>query len=110
MLTSVFDSNLIDYTSPTLLNYKPNTIFAAKTGTDDFNSYTIGYNPNYTIGIWCGDDNNQLLKYKNVSKKVFLETANDINKENVWYTIPSYIEEKNILDTSNSSSLYWFLK
>ena len=107
MLLSPFDKNLTSYTSPTLINYQTKHRFAAKTGTDSNNSYTIGFNPIYTIGVWCGNDDNSNLTYKNISKKVFQILANEINKENIWYNKPSYITQKYI---NNSNTQYWFFK
>ena len=111
LLTSPFDYNLIDYTHPTLLNYKPNTTFAAKTGSNEYNSYVIGYNPLYTIAIWTGTDNNEVYYSKNVSKKVFKEIANTINIENTWY-LPN--DEINVVrinpitgDKDSNGSIYW---
>lgn len=110
MLRAPFDKNLTNYTSPTLVNYKTNHIFAAKTGTDESNSYTIGFNPLYTIGVWCGNDDNTKLMYKNISKKVFQTLANSINEKNVWYTPPSYIKEINKDKIDNYSTSYWTFK
>lgn len=111
LLTSPFDYNLIDYTHPTLLNYKPKTTFAAKTGSNEYNSYVIGYNPLYTIAIWTGTDNNEVYYSKNVSKKVFKEIANTINIENIWY-LPN--DEINVVrinpitgDKDSNGSIYW---
>lgn len=105
LLRAPFDKNLIDYTKPTLLNYQTNNYFAAKTGTDNYNSYTIGFNPEYTIGIWTGTDLNEPFYYKSVSKKVFQEIANKITNKNYWYNMPSYLEEIEI-----NNSIYWQLK
>ena len=94
MLRAPFDRNLIDYTNPTLINYQTNNYFAAKTGTDKSNSYTIGFNPLYTIGVWTGTDNNEPLSYTNISKKIFQDMANKITTNNFWYNPPNYIEIK----------------
>ena len=105
MLLAPFDKNLTSYTTPTLLNYQTNFHYAAKTGTDNYNSYAIGYNPTYTIGVWTGTDNNEPFRYKNISKKVFQKTANEITNKNLWYNPPSYIKEIDI-----NSSKYWVFK
>ena len=114
MLTSTFDENLIDYSKPTLLNYKTKNIFSAKTGSDDYNSYTIGFNPNYTIGVWCGTDENDFFSKSHISKKVFQSLANQITDKNLWYNPPSYIEKRKINPitgkNSTNGSIYWFLK
>lgn len=111
LLTAPFDDNLIDYTTPTLLFYKPNTLFAGKTGSNETNSYTIGFNPNYTISVWTGTDNNEYFSSHNVSKKVFLNLANSINNENIWYTPNDNIKKVKINPITgsydNNGSIYW---
>lgn len=114
MLTSTFDEKLIDYSKPTLLNYKTNKMFAAKTGSDKYNSYTIGFNPTYTIGVWCGTDENEIFTKSNISKKVFQQLANQLEGKNLWYNPPSYVIKKRInpinAKESTNGSIYWFLK
>lgn len=114
LLRAPFDKNLVDYTSPTLLNYQTDNYFAAKTGSDSYNSYVIGYNPKYTIGVWTGTDNNEEFSYKNISKKVFQVMANSIADKNLWYNPPSYIDVKQInpitATKSSSGSIYWEFK
>lgn len=113
LLRAPFDENLIDYTSPTLLNYQTNSYFGAKTGSDPLNAYTIGFNPLYSIGIWSGAESDEQFTYKNLSKKIFQQVANSINTQNVWYNPPSYILKKKInpKDGNNqqNGSVYWFL-
>ena len=114
MLTSTFDENLIDYSKPTLLNYQTNKIYAAKTGSDKYNSYTIGFNPTYTIGVWSGTDENETFTKSHVSKKVFQQLANGLEGKNVWYNPPSYVIKRKInpitAKESYYGSTYWFLK
>ena len=114
LLTAPFDEKLIDYTRPTLINYKSKYKFSAKTGSDDFNSYAIAYNPNYVISVWSGTDNNEVFTTKNISKQVFKEIANSIETTNYWYNPPSYIEQRKInpitCKYSNTGSIYWFFK
>ena len=114
LLTSPFDEKIIDYSKPTLINYQTNYIYAAKTGSDKYNSYTIGFNPSFTIGVWCGTDENELFTKSHISKKVFQSLANEITNQNLWYNPPSYILKKKINPItgkeSNNGSIYWFLK
>ena len=114
LLTAPFDEKLIDYTRPTLINYKSKYKFSAKTGSDDFNSYAIAYNPNYVISVWSGTDNNEVFTTKNISKQIFKEIANSIETTNYWYNPPSYIEQRKInpitCKYSNTGSIYWFFK
>lgn len=114
LLTSTFDEKLIDYSKPTLLNYQVNKMYAAKTGSDKSNSYTIGFNPSLTIGVWCGTDDNDVLRKSHISKKVFQTLANELSNQNLWYNPPSYIIKKKINPLSGNNmangSTYWFLK
>jgi membrane peptidoglycan carboxypeptidase len=114
MLRSPFDERLIDYSKPTLLNYKTENIFAAKTGSDKSNSYAIGFNPLYTIGVWSGTDDNQLFTKSHISKKVFQSVANSLEFDSLWYNPPSYILKKKInpitVKEIKNGSEYWFFK
>lgn len=116
LLTSSFDEKLDDVLSPTMLNYKTDTTYAAKTGTSDWDSWTVAYNPQAVIAIWVGFDENEPLDntYKYHSRNIFKEIATHINQEQKaeWYK-PS----KNIVQipidplTGNpafNGSVYWF--
>lgn len=87
MMTATFDSSLSSYTSPTMSNYKPSNIYAAKSGTTESDSYVMAYNPNYTIGIWIGSDSNKKLTNHTLSKQIFIEIDNILStkKEPCWY-------------------------
>lgn len=112
LLTAPFDENLIDYTTPTLLHYQTNVPFAAKTGTTESDAYTIGFNPAYTIGVWVGQDDNQELQYKYLSKKVFQYLANQIAQKPYWYSLPTYLTARTINpltgEETENGSIYWF--
>ncbi len=113
LLTSVFDKNAIGYSSPTLLNYKPIYNYAAKTGSTYSDSYVIGFNPNFTIAVWVGKDDNSYLYETQLSKQLFVELANNLNQEtNNWYTTNMFVESKKINPITglndNSGSFYWF--
>ncbi len=115
LLRAPFDANLIDYTTPTLLHYQTKNYFSAKTGSDPHNAYTIGFNPNYSIAVWSGAENDEEFTYKNLSKRIFLDTANAICKENVWYNPPKYIRVDKINPITgqfqSNGSTYWsFIK
>lgn len=112
LLRAPFDKNLIDYTKPTLINYQTKNYYAAKTGTDSYNSYIIGFNPKYCVGIWNGTDDNTQLVYKNIGKSIFKNFVNALDDENIWYNPPSYINKMLINPitgeyNSNVSSEYW---
>jgi 1A family penicillin-binding protein len=65
MVTSILDDN-----NNRLITYGPNNLLkldrqaAAKTGTtDDYHdTWTIGYTPNLTIGVWVGNSDNRAMK------------------------------------------------
>jgi membrane peptidoglycan carboxypeptidase len=115
LLRSPFDSNVKSYTSPTLLNYQTNNIFAAKTGTTDNDSWTIGFNPKYTISVWVGSDDNQTLINASLSRKIFQDIANSIDTTpSTWYDTTKNIEIKRVNpisgNYSSTGSLYYFAK
>lgn len=114
LLTATFDKNAKGYATPTMLNYQPNARFAAKTGSTATDSFTLGFNPNYTIGIWNGyDDNTELTSYV-VTKKIFLEVVNQLTyqqNKNYWYTMPSSCIAKRIHPLTGkeepNANIYW---
>lgn len=116
MLTSTFDSSLSSYATPTLSNYKPNSIYSAKSGTTPSDSYVIAYNPNYTIGIWVGSDSNNKLSHYTLPKILFKEISEILEKEKEpkWYeTNHQTIALKynpNTHSFDNSGKLYYFAK
>lgn len=116
MLTSTFDSSLSSYLNATLANFKTNNIYAAKSGTTNSDSYVIGFNPNYTIGIWSGSDNNSTYYNSTLSKQLFKEIANSLDeiKEPSWYNKTHLLEYKNYNPNNhtfdNNSKLYLFKK
>ena len=67
---------------------------AGKSGLTDYDSYMIGYNPYYTVGIWCGNDDGSLLTdtiSKEFPKKAFVEIINELmdKNKNIWYEQPN---------------------
>ena len=71
LLRAPFDANAQGYATPTLLNYQPDAIYAAKTGSTLQDSLVVAYNPNYTIAVWVGKDNNEPLYETSLSRKMF---------------------------------------
>ena len=114
LLTAPFDKNIKSYTNPTMLNYQTNNIYAAKTGTTESDSWVVGFNPNYTICIWVGTDDNTKLTDYSLSKRIFQEIANTIDtRTNIWYDTNENIVIKRVSPLkgtlSNSGSLYYYL-
>ena len=98
LLSNTFDTNMnhnINVTGSSIAK-NLNGKIAGKSGLTDFDSYMIGYNPLYTLGIWCGNDDNSLL-YDTISKefpkKAFLNIMNKLTEENknIWYEKPNGI-------------------
>lgn len=94
MLKSTFDPALITYSTPTMRAYDPGKTFACKTGTTASSSWTVGFNPNYTILVYVGDDRNETLHDGSVSKKIWRDIATSLttNDENIFYAYPSSLK------------------
>lgn len=118
MLTSTFDLKNKTVTMPTLYNVQPNVKVAAKSGTSDFDSLIVGFNPEYTVGIWSGFDDGRTLKeeYFHISKNVFKDTFNTLYENDVyaWYPMTHNIESKIVDPISGKEALlgseYWYIK
>lgn len=117
LLTSTFDIKNRTVTMPTLFNTSPKVKVAAKSGTSDFDSLIVGFNPDYTIGIWSGFDDGRILKekYFKISKNVFKDTFNSLYVNDVggWYPMSPHIESKKVDPISGNESLlgseYWYI-
>ena len=116
MMTSTFDSSLSSYLTATMSNYKPYTIYAAKSGTTKSDAYVMAFNPNYTIGIWVGTDSNNDLTNYTLSKQLFKEITNilESKKEASWYNTNyqtkaiRYNPNTHIFD--DTGNIYYFKK
>ena len=119
LLTSTYDIKNKTVTMPTLVNTAPKVKVAAKSGTSDFDSLIVGYNPDYTIGIWSGFDDARILKeeYFQISKKIFQSTFNQLYEDETvsgWYQKSKNIEARIVNPITGKESLlgseYWYLK
>ncbi|MEG0423804.1 MAG: transglycosylase domain-containing protein [Erysipelotrichaceae bacterium] len=118
LLTSTYDVKTTNHTVPTLIDCAPKIKVAGKSGTSEWDSLIVGYNPSYTIGIWSGYDDNQELdkKYYGVPKKIWRDTWNALykNKEGVWYQPSDHIIKKIVDPISGKEdrfgSEYWYLR
>ena len=97
MLTGTYDLNMISYNYPTcssLTNMLTNK-YALKTGTTDTDSWTIGYNKNILIGVWCGYDDSKEIDMNAVktSKNIWANSIEEFLKDkNVeWYKMPDNV-------------------
>ena len=98
LLTYTFDTNLGGKINPTGLSIadRLNAKTAGKSGLTDYDSYFIGFNPTYTIGIWTGHNDYSPLNdtiSKNFPKEAFLHIMNNLVKKNknIWYEVPNDI-------------------
>ena len=115
VLLSPFDKNINECNNPTMLNYQTNVKYSAKSGSTNSDSYVIGYNPNYTIAVWCGSDEGEEIN-KSPTKKIFQELANKLSKynEEKWYEPSKNVIAKKIDPitgkTSENGSTYYLIK
>lgn len=118
MLTSTFDIKNKTVSFPTMYGYKPKVMTAAKSGTSDSDSWVIGFNPQYTIGVWCGFDDSRFLDktYYTVSKHIYQDTFNLLYPDSIsiWYEKSNDIKEMTVDPITGKNSLlgsrYWFKK
>ena len=117
LLTSPFDKRYSTYATATMSSYPTKTTFAAKSGTSPYDSLCAGYNPRYTIVSWCGYDDNRELTMsldKQVSKVIFQSMANYLQKDELWYEMPSSLKKMPIDVVSGEYNtlgpVYWFKK
>ena len=94
LMSNCYDSELIDYTSPTCISIRPKLTkkYAIKTGSTNTDSLIVGYNKDYTLGIWSGYDDNKELTKKDtaISKNIWADTMENYlrNKEDSWFEKP----------------------
>lgn len=88
MLRSPFDKAFKSYASPSLLNYQTDYRFSAKTGTTPTDRWVVGFNPQYTICVWMGNDDNSDFLDGNITKEIFVDIANKLmeRKKDYFYT------------------------
>lgn len=99
LLTSTYDTALIDYNSPTLINLLPQMThkYAVKTGSSGSDYWIIGYNKNAVLGIWNGYDDNREVNFDiyNAHKNIWIQTMEgylkDKDKSKEWYNMPSNV-------------------
>jgi hypothetical protein len=117
MLTATYDLANKSYNWPSMYGYQPKVTTAVKSGTSDWDSLVIGYNPEYTVGVWSGFDDNRTLdkQYYSLSKRIYQNTFNLLyeKRKGVWYEPSNRIIEKRINPISgaeiSNGSVYWFL-
>lgn len=88
-LLAPYDKNAYKNIKPTMLSFPIRYRYATKTGSTKSDNYVIGYNPNYVIAVWTGDDEGKEIENSSISKKIFQNIANKLSytyDEN-WYKI-----------------------
>ncbi len=115
LLTNTYNYKMVNYTSPTLLSISSdlNGKYAIKSGSTSYDYWTIGYDKNYLVMVWAGNDNDNKIKNNEskITKKIWSKTITSINNEPEWYEIPNGItgEEINpISGTSDKNGLLCF--
>ena len=97
LLTSTYDSNLINYTYPTCINMlsKATNKYAVKSGSTDTDAWVIGYNKDLVLASWVGYDENKELESQSISanKNAWNDIMENYFKEHEtsWYEIPKNV-------------------
>ena len=96
LLTSTYDYKLVSYTSPTLLSVSSDldSKYAVKSGSTSTDYWTVGYNNDYLVMVWSGNDDNTKVKpdESKITKKIWSQTITNIkNNTKTWYNIPDGI-------------------
>lgn len=96
LLSSTYDYSLVSYTSPTLVSVSGelDSKYAAKSGSTATDYWTVGYNKNYLVMVWAGNDDNKKVNSSEsrITKKIWAKTINNIkDNKKEWYEIPEGI-------------------
>lgn len=97
LLTSTYDSNLINYTYPTCYSMIPSIThkYAIKTGSTDTDSWVIGYTPEVVFASWAGYDDSSNISEKVISgnKSAWITSMEKYfkKKEATWYKVPDNV-------------------
>ncbi|MFV0393355.1 MAG: transglycosylase domain-containing protein [Coprobacillaceae bacterium] len=119
LLTGTFNSTFSTYLSATMEDYELDSTYAVKTGTTDYDSLAVGYNPNILVASWVGyDDNSPVTTYEErvVSKQIMVDILEytDEQKKSKWYKPTKNIQEIGINpltgDVDENGPIYWFKK
>lgn len=124
LLNGCYDDTLSDYTTPTCLSIKPKLTkkYAIKTGSTNTDSWIMGYNKDYTLGVWVGYDNNKNIDRNELkfSKNIWADTMENYlrDKQDSWYTKPNDVisvlvnplNGKIATNTSKRKKIIYYLK
>ena len=114
LLTSTYNYSLINYTSPTLVSIgnELKGKYAAKSGSTSTDYWTVGYNKDYLMLVWAGNDDNTDVKSKDskITKKIWAKTITSIkDNKNEWYEIPKGITAASINSISGEPNSNGFI-
>lgn len=94
LLSLTYDTSLKSYTAPTCASIAPKLTkkYAVKSGTTDYDLWTVGYNPDVVVGVWTGYDDNRKLSSKEYkyAKNIWADATENYlrEKEKSWYEKP----------------------
>ena len=97
LLSNTYDTSLKSYTAPTCASIAPKLTkkYAVKSGTTDYDLWTVGYNPDVVVGVWTGYDDNRKLSSKEYkySKNIWADAIEEYlrDKEAKWYEKPDNV-------------------
>lgn len=107
LLTNTYNYKMINYTSPTLLSISGdlNGKYAIKSGSTSYDYWTIGYDKNFLVMVWAGNDNDKKVKNNEskITKKIWAKTMTSINTNPSWYDIPNGITGEEINPINGTS-------
>ena len=118
LLRATYDIKNNNHLKATMLGYEPNVTTAAKSGTSDWDSIVVGFNPQYTIVVWNGYDDNQPMTNeteRRISKRIFKGVFNRLYQDttsNPWYNLTTNLEARKVNpitgELSQFGSWYWY--
>lgn len=97
LLSNTYDANIKSYTSATCASIRPKLTkkYAVKSGTTDYDLWTVGYNPDVVLGVWTGYDDNSKLSTKDYkyAKNIWADAIENYlrDKEQKWYDKPDNV-------------------
>ena len=122
MLTNSYNSNFLDYNSPTALSIKGilSKKYAIKTGTTDNDHWVVGFNPDALLMVWTGTDKNdkETPGYSKITKLIWADAMESSlkDKEKKWYEMPQNVigipldPVTGDFVTTGKSTMYYFVK
>ena len=97
LMRNTYIYNFVDYSSPTMISMNGllTKKYAIKTGSTEYDSWTIGYNKDMLLMVWNGTDKNRSLTWEEskINKTIWSKTIESVldGKEDSWYEIPNGI-------------------